>query len=386
MTSYNEAVLTQKLAKLVDTQDSITVLSQWLMFHRKHAASSVQTWARELHKAPPHRKLSFVYLANDVVQNSRRKGDEFVVEFAKVFPETLPHAYRHTGQDTRHKITRILTILEERQIFSKDFVRDVKQRMENPAASSNTTAPTIPPDAVAIVKHLNSLHKLADAKQKLAEATSAAANPAAENPEQMVETLDRYRDALVRDINERKTLIGVLNALAEKMALFLKGDEISLEQCTRQIKTKGNIPQAPASEVVIPSSREEPMTDLPHPPDPASNAASHEENVEEYDPTNYTIPTPLPTFTDASAEAASNPPTQSPIPPSDLIEAILGDQQPPSAGAIGDAQAMFDLLPPELIEQLRQQGPGPMLGTAAAEQTATDILRTLEALRSGAMQ
>ncbi|KAI8908807.1 hypothetical protein DFJ77DRAFT_473352 [Powellomyces hirtus] len=95
MTSYNEASLVHKLAKLVDTQDSITVLSQWLMYHRKHAALSVQTWARELHKATPARKLSFLYLANDVVQNSRRKGDEFVKEFAKVFPETLPHVFRY---------------------------------------------------------------------------------------------------------------------------------------------------------------------------------------------------------------------------------------------------------------------------------------------------
>lgn len=33
-------------------------------------------------KAPQNRKLTFMYLANDVIQNSRKKGPEFTKEFA----------------------------------------------------------------------------------------------------------------------------------------------------------------------------------------------------------------------------------------------------------------------------------------------------------------
>ncbi|KAI8803320.1 hypothetical protein BJ742DRAFT_829318 [Cladochytrium replicatum] len=94
MSTYSEDVLVSKLSRLVDTQESVALLSQWLMYHRKHVATSVQVWAREIHKASAHRKLSFLYLCNDVVQISRKKGDEFVREFARVLPEVIPHLYR----------------------------------------------------------------------------------------------------------------------------------------------------------------------------------------------------------------------------------------------------------------------------------------------------
>ncbi|KAJ3161386.1 Regulation of nuclear pre-mRNA domain-containing protein 1A [Geranomyces michiganensis] len=99
------------------------------MYHRKHAASSVQTWAKELRKAAPSRKLAYLYLANDVVQSSRRKGDEFVREFAKVFPETLPHVFKTSVPETQLKIGRILGILEQRRIYTPEFVQSIKDNL-----------------------------------------------------------------------------------------------------------------------------------------------------------------------------------------------------------------------------------------------------------------
>jgi hypothetical protein len=44
----------------------------------------VATWAAELARAPPGRKLAFVFLANDITQHSRRRGTEFADAFACV--------------------------------------------------------------------------------------------------------------------------------------------------------------------------------------------------------------------------------------------------------------------------------------------------------------
>lgn len=43
------------------------------------------------------RKLTFLYLANDVIQNSKRKGPEFTQDFAPVIVDAFKHVYRSVG-------------------------------------------------------------------------------------------------------------------------------------------------------------------------------------------------------------------------------------------------------------------------------------------------
>lgn len=40
------------------------------------------------------RKLTFLYLANDVIQNSKKKGPEFTEDFAPVIVNAFKHVYR----------------------------------------------------------------------------------------------------------------------------------------------------------------------------------------------------------------------------------------------------------------------------------------------------
>lgn len=47
-----------------------------------------------MYAAPVSRKLTFLYLANDVIQNSKRKGPEFTQDFAPVIVEAFKHVYR----------------------------------------------------------------------------------------------------------------------------------------------------------------------------------------------------------------------------------------------------------------------------------------------------
>lgn len=46
--------------------------------------------------AKPNRKLTFLYLANDVIQNSKRKGPEFTKDFAPVIVEAFKHVSRYS--------------------------------------------------------------------------------------------------------------------------------------------------------------------------------------------------------------------------------------------------------------------------------------------------
>lgn len=48
------------------------------------------------------RKLTFLYLANDVIQNSKRKGPEFTQDFAPVIVDAFKHVYRSVFIGQRH--------------------------------------------------------------------------------------------------------------------------------------------------------------------------------------------------------------------------------------------------------------------------------------------
>ena len=60
-------------------------ISNYCLFHRKkHNATIVALWERQLGKADAAQKLALLYAANDIIQKSRKKGPEYTNEFFKV--------------------------------------------------------------------------------------------------------------------------------------------------------------------------------------------------------------------------------------------------------------------------------------------------------------
>jgi regulator of Ty1 transposition protein 103 len=52
--------------------------------------------------------LAFLYLANDILQNSRRKGSEFVGEFWKVLPDALRDMIENGDEFGRNNAQRLV--------------------------------------------------------------------------------------------------------------------------------------------------------------------------------------------------------------------------------------------------------------------------------------
>ncbi|KAI3722176.1 hypothetical protein L2E82_33204 [Cichorium intybus] len=115
--AFNPQILVEKLAKLNNSQQSIETLSHWCIFHMNKAKQVVETWARQFHSSPRDQRLAFLYLANDILQNSRRKGSEFVGEFWKVLPDALRDVIDNGDEFGRNSALRLVTILDERKVF-----------------------------------------------------------------------------------------------------------------------------------------------------------------------------------------------------------------------------------------------------------------------------
>lgn len=72
------------------------------------AKQVVETWDRQFYCSPPEQRLAFLYLANDILQNSRRKGSEFVGEFWKVLPGALRDVIENGNEYGRNAARRLV--------------------------------------------------------------------------------------------------------------------------------------------------------------------------------------------------------------------------------------------------------------------------------------
>lgn len=122
MGSFNEALFEQKLLYLKDTHDSIANLSSWCLSHQEHHGKIVSTWLNVLKRVKTEHRLLLFYLANDVIQYSKRKSLPFTDSFAPA----LQKATTMVREDSvRNKILRLFKIWNERGIYDEGFLVDL---------------------------------------------------------------------------------------------------------------------------------------------------------------------------------------------------------------------------------------------------------------------
>ncbi|KAK3244540.1 hypothetical protein CYMTET_45847 [Cymbomonas tetramitiformis] len=127
--NFDEEALATRLAKLNNSQQSIETVSHWCCFHRKRSKQVVATWESEYTKAPREKRLAFIYLANDVLQNSRKKGPEFVNDFFKVLPRAFKHLAKHADEKTLGSLGRLVSIWEERKVFGQSLPPNLRESL-----------------------------------------------------------------------------------------------------------------------------------------------------------------------------------------------------------------------------------------------------------------
>ncbi|KAA8546856.1 hypothetical protein F0562_003285 [Nyssa sinensis] len=114
---FSEQILADKLSKLNSTQQCIETLSHWCIFHRTKAELVVATWDKQFHSSQMVQKVPLLYLANDILQNSKRKGNEFVSEFWKVLPTALKDIVEKGDDPGKNVVSRLVDIWDERRVF-----------------------------------------------------------------------------------------------------------------------------------------------------------------------------------------------------------------------------------------------------------------------------
>ncbi|KAL3276030.1 hypothetical protein HHI36_020759 [Cryptolaemus montrouzieri] len=129
MAGFTETAFVKKLNDLNNSSQSIQTLSLWLIHHRKHYSTIVKIWYRELLKAKDSKKkLTYMYLANDVIQNSRKKGPEYGQEFVLLLKKAFEHM-SGCSEDITNSLERLLGIWDDREIYNKVQITEFKHAL-----------------------------------------------------------------------------------------------------------------------------------------------------------------------------------------------------------------------------------------------------------------
>eukprot|EP00090_Calanus_glacialis_P036992 TRINITY_DN6332_c0_g1_i2.p1 TRINITY_DN6332_c0_g1~~TRINITY_DN6332_c0_g1_i2.p1 ORF type:complete len:376 (+),score=117.16 TRINITY_DN6332_c0_g1_i2:52-1128(+) len=128
MSDYTEAIFERKLIELRDSQKEIQSLSQYCVHNRQHCKSVVKVWYKNIKTTAVTRKLTAMYLANDVVQNSKKRGPEYAQEFGMVMRKVFEHlAVMDFNDKTIMSLVRLIGIWQERQIFDKKILHEISK-------------------------------------------------------------------------------------------------------------------------------------------------------------------------------------------------------------------------------------------------------------------
>ncbi|KAL1129187.1 hypothetical protein AAG570_013717 [Ranatra chinensis] len=139
MAGFTESALFKKLEDLNESQQSIQTLSLWLIHHRKHYQLIVNTWAKELLRGDELRKLTLMYLANDVIQNSKKKGPEYTKQFASILKKAFKLiGQANCGEKTKKRLERMLAIWEERTVYEKKQIEEFRKLLNKKKSKLST--------------------------------------------------------------------------------------------------------------------------------------------------------------------------------------------------------------------------------------------------------
>ncbi|KAL8708498.1 MAG: hypothetical protein Q9220_006656 [cf. Caloplaca sp. 1 TL-2023] len=128
--AYTDDAVKAKLSSLNETQESIVSVSQWIMFHRRHADRTCTIWLERMRETTVSKRLTLIYLANEVVQQSKaRRKEDFLVSFSPVIAEATATAYRGATNDVQEKIRRTVEVWSQRRIFEKTIQEAVEARI-----------------------------------------------------------------------------------------------------------------------------------------------------------------------------------------------------------------------------------------------------------------
>ncbi len=126
-----------------------------MKFYDRGASVAVNEWRNTLQTCVDNQLLPLLYVANEVLQNSKRnRGNKFLEAMSPVLAQSLEHICAR-DPTLVEKVRRTIKIWGDRQVFSTRFIGDILQGLEPyrhgraPAMTSRQSLPSLSPSAAS---------------------------------------------------------------------------------------------------------------------------------------------------------------------------------------------------------------------------------------------
>lgn len=97
----------------------------------RHADKTAQLWFTRLQESNTTKRLTLIYLANEVVQQSRaRQKTDFLFAFEPLISDATEIAYKSASQEVQSKLKRVVEVWSQRKIFSPAIQTTIDQKIE----------------------------------------------------------------------------------------------------------------------------------------------------------------------------------------------------------------------------------------------------------------
>ncbi|KAG5842879.1 hypothetical protein ANANG_G00182440 [Anguilla anguilla] len=143
-----QSSLDRRFQGVSNTMESIQGLSNWCIENKKYHNFIVRYWMKWLKKSGASQMLNLFYVANDVIQNCKRKN---AMIYRSSFSEVLPEAALLVKDPkVRKSVERILTIWEERSVYPEELIAGLRASLARKAPPSGRSS--APPNPKAALK------------------------------------------------------------------------------------------------------------------------------------------------------------------------------------------------------------------------------------------
>ncbi|KAG0726576.1 Regulation of nuclear pre-mRNA domain-containing protein 1B [Chionoecetes opilio] len=241
MASFNEDGLKKKLDDLNMSQQSIQTVSLWLIHHKKHAHTVVNVWYRELISATDSRKLTFMYLANDVIQNSKKKGPEYNKEFGNKLAKVFDHLGGVRLDDkSKRGLNRLLTVWGERSVFDHDKVKVFQKNLiiRRPSPPPYPPLPGKSDSSKKQKKETEATESTRIKKESEGETSPHTTPPPTEppEPEQLIEALQELESAATSDAVVREKIASLPDEVSDVSHLGKLRDQHAARALSKKVE------------------------------------------------------------------------------------------------------------------------------------------------------
>ncbi|XP_030567887.1 uncharacterized protein LOC115767720 isoform X3 [Drosophila novamexicana] len=163
--TFDEELFETRLEALKDTQECIQQMSNWCLQHRLNHKKIIQCWLNVFKRVRVDHRLVLFYLANDVIQYSKRKRYEFVECWATALQRATTMV---RDERVKGKILRIFKIWEQREIYNEEFLSDLSGLLNiaPPKKAPASTDPSNEYQNATLIAQVRECVELAEATDK----------------------------------------------------------------------------------------------------------------------------------------------------------------------------------------------------------------------------